>query len=70
MVMTPFLEVGVVGDDHELGVTGTTKNGMIGSPKPYHLKGEYFLAEVGCRAEADRQIDLAEGWTPLPGATP
>ena len=38
-----------------------TKNGMIGSPKPHHLKGEYFLAEVGCRAEADGYIDLAEG---------
>ena len=39
---------------------------MIGSPKPHHLKGEYFLAEVGCRAEADRQIDLAEGLDALP----
>jgi len=55
------LEVGVVGDGHELGVVGTTKDGMIGYPKPHHLKGEYFLAEVGCRAKADRQIDLAEG---------
>ena len=24
------LEVGVVGDGHELGVTGTTKDGMLG----------------------------------------
>ena len=47
------LEVGVVGDGHELGVAGASKDGMIGSLKPYHLKGEYFLAEVGCRAEAD-----------------
>ena len=60
------LEVGVVGDGHELGVTGMTKNGVIGSPKPHHLKGEHFLSEVGCRAEADRQIDLAEGLDALP----
>ena len=60
------LEVGVVGDGHELGVAGTTKDGMIGSPKPHHLKGEYFLAEVDYRSEADRQIDLAEGLDSLP----
>ena len=47
------LEVGVVGDGHELGIIGTTKNGVIGSPKPHHLKGDHFLAEVGCRAEAN-----------------
>src|SRR6185503_9146499 len=29
-------------------------------------KGAYFLAEVSCRAEADRQIDLAEGLDALP----
>ena len=57
--MTPFgprhrqLEVGVVGDGHELGVAGTAKDGVVGSPKPHHLKREHFLAEVGCRAEAD-----------------
>ena len=60
------LEVGVVGDGHELGVAGTTKYGMIGSPEPHHLKGEYFLAEVSCRTEADRQIDLTEGLDALP----
>src|SRR6185312_10270031 len=60
------LEIGVVGDGHELGVAGTTKDGVIGSPKPHHLEGEYLLAEVGCRAEADRQIDLAEGLDSLP----
>ena len=47
------LEVGVVGDGHELSVAGTTKDGVVGSPKPYHLEGEHFLAEVGCRAETD-----------------
>ena len=28
------LEVGVVGDGHELGVAGTGKDGVVGSPKP------------------------------------
>ena len=39
---------------------------MVGSSKPHHLKSEYILAEVSCRAEADRQIDLAEGLNSLP----
>ena len=39
---------------------------MIGSSKPHHLKSEYLLAEVGCCAEAHRQIDLAEGLDSLP----
>jgi hypothetical protein len=26
---------------------------LVGSPKPHHLEGEHFLAEVGCHAEAD-----------------
>src|SRR6185436_1332632 len=60
------LEVGVVGDGHELGVARTTKDGMVGSSKSHHLKSEYLLAEVSCRAEADRQIDLAEGLNSLP----
>ena len=60
------LEVGVVGDGHELGVARTTKDGMVGSSKPHHLKGEYLLAEVGCSAEPYRQIDLAEGLDSLP----
>jgi len=60
------LEVGVVGDGHEFGVARTTKDGMIGSSKPHYLESEYFLAEVGCCAEAHRQIDLAEGLDSLP----
>ena len=47
------LEVGVVGNRHELGIARTPQNGMVCSPKPHHLEGEHFLAEVGCRAETD-----------------
>jgi len=35
-------------------------------PEPHHLEGEHLLAEVGCRAEAEGQVDLAEGLDSLP----
>ena len=60
------LEVGVVGDRHKLGVVGTPKDGVVGSPEPHHLEGAHFLAKVGRRAEADGQVDLAEGLDSLP----
>ena len=47
------LEICVVGDGHEFGVAGTTKDGLVGSPKPGLLEGELFLAEVGYRAETN-----------------
>ena len=43
---------------------------MVGSSEPHHLEGEHFLAEVGRRAEADGQVDLAKGLDSLPGAMP
>ena len=55
------LEVGVVGDRHELGVARPPQYGVVRSTKPYYLEGEYLLAEVGRRAEADGQVDLSEG---------
>ena len=59
------LEVGVVGDRHELGVAWTPKDGVC-PPEPHHLEGEHLLADVGRRAEADGQVDLAEGLDSLP----
>ena len=35
-------------------------------PGTPHLEGEHLLAEVGCCAEANGQVDLAEGLDPLP----
>ena len=35
-------------------------------PKPHHLEGKHLLAEVGCRAEADGLVDLAEGLDSFP----
>jgi hypothetical protein len=34
---------------------------VLRAPEPHHLEGERFLAEVGRRAEPDRQVDLPEG---------
>ena len=39
---------------------------MVCSTKPHYLEGEYLLAEVSRRAEANRQVDLAEGLDSLP----
>jgi hypothetical protein len=47
------LEVGVVGDGHELGVAQPSQHRMVGSSKPDDLEGESFLSEVGGSPEVD-----------------
>jgi hypothetical protein len=47
------LEVGVVGDGHELGVAWSSQHRMVGSSEPDDLEGENFLSEVGGSPEAD-----------------
>jgi hypothetical protein len=47
------LEVGVDGDDHELGVARPSQHRMVGSSEPDDLEGESFLLEVGGSPEAD-----------------
>ena len=47
------LEVGVVGDRHELGVAWPPQDGMVGPWEVHHLEGEDFRAEVGSAAERD-----------------
>jgi hypothetical protein len=64
------LEVGVVGDDHELGVARSSQHRVVGSSEPDHLEREGFLSEVGGSSEADRQIGLSEGQDTLPGDDP
>ena len=59
------LEVCVVGDYHELRVVQPPEDGMIRPAETHHLEGEHFLAEVRRRAEADRQVNLAERLDPL-----
>jgi hypothetical protein len=48
------LEVGVVGDDHELGVAWPPQHCVVGSSEPDHLEREGFPSEVGGSPEADR----------------
>jgi hypothetical protein len=47
------LEVGVVGDDHELGIAWSSQHRVVGPSEPDHLEGESFLSEVGGSPEAD-----------------
>jgi hypothetical protein len=64
------LEVGVVGDGHELGVAWSPQHCVVGSSEPDHLKCEGFLSEVGGSPEADGQIELPKGLDALPGDDP
>jgi hypothetical protein len=64
------LEVGVVGDGHELGVARSPQHHVVGSLEPDHLEREGFLSEVGGSSEADRQIELSKGQDALPGDDP
>jgi hypothetical protein len=64
------LEVGVVGDDHELGVARSPQHRVVGSSEPDHLEREGFLSEVGGSPEADGQIELSKGLDALPGDDP
>jgi hypothetical protein len=64
------LEVGVVGDGHELGVAWTPQHCVVGSSEPDHLEREGFLSEVGGSPEADWQIELPKGLDALPRDDP
>jgi hypothetical protein len=64
------LEVGVVGDGHELGVAWSPQYGVVGSSEPDHLEHEGFLSEVGGSPEPDGQIELSKGLDALPGDDP
>jgi hypothetical protein len=64
------LEVGVVGDGHELGIAWSPQHCVVGSSEPDHLEREGFLSEVGGSPEADGQIELPKGLDALPGDDP
>jgi hypothetical protein len=64
------LEVGVVGDGHELGVARSPQHFVVGSSKPDHLEREGFISEVGGSPEADEQIELSKGLDALPEDDP
>ena len=52
-VRTRHLElwVGVVGDDHELGVAWSAQDGVIGVGEIRYFEGERFRAEIGSSSE-------------------
>jgi hypothetical protein len=64
------LELGVIGDDHELGVAWSPQYCVVGSSEPDHLEREGFLSEVGGSPKADGQIELPEGLDAFPGDDP
>jgi hypothetical protein len=47
------LEVGVVGDGHELGIAWPPQHCVVGSSKPDYFEREGLLSKVGGRPEAD-----------------
>jgi hypothetical protein len=64
------LEVGVVGDGHELGVAWPPQYCVVGSSEPDHFEREGFPSEVGGSPEADEQIESSEGLDAFPGDDP
>jgi hypothetical protein len=64
------LEVGVVGDGHELGVAQSPQHRVVGSSEPDHLEREGFSAEVGGSSEVDGQVELPKGQDALPRDDP
>jgi hypothetical protein len=64
------LEVGIVGDGHELGVAWSPQHCVVGSSEPDHLEREGFLSEVGGSPKADGQIQLPKGLDALPRDDP
>jgi hypothetical protein len=64
------LEVGVVGEGHELGVAWPPQYCVVGSSEPDHLEREGFPSEVGGSPEADGQIELSKGLDAFLGDDP
>jgi hypothetical protein len=64
------LGVGIVGDDHELGVAWSPQYGVVGSSELDHLEHEGFLSELGGSPEATDRSSCPRGWTRFPGMIP
>jgi hypothetical protein len=64
------LEVRVAGDDHELRVAPSPKDGMVGSVKYDHLEGEGLRPIVGWIPECYGQDDLPKRYCLHPGTMP
>jgi hypothetical protein len=64
------LEVGVVGDGHELHVAWPPQYCVVGSSEPDHLECEGLPSEVGGCSKADGKVELSEGLDTLPRDDP
>jgi hypothetical protein len=64
------LQASVVWDCHELCVTWSLKNGVIGPLKPDHFEGEGPGPDVGQRPECTGRSIRPSGVAHLPGMTP
>ena len=64
------LQLGVVGDDHELGEARLTEEGMVDAEEVNHLEGEWLLAEVVRLAEGDIESNVPKGHGFLPWHDP
>ena len=45
------LQVGVVGDNYELGIAWSTQDGVVGTEEIRYFEGERFCAKVGSTSE-------------------
>ena len=64
------LQVGVVGDGHELGKARSIEEGVVDAREVDDLEGERLLAEVVWLAEGDVEPDVPEGHGFLPRDDP
>jgi hypothetical protein len=64
------LQVGVVGDGHELGEEWSTEEGMADTGEVDNLKFEWLLAEIVWLAEGDIKLVAPEGHGFLPQDNP
>ena len=55
------LEVGVIGDGHELGEVRSTEEGVVDTREVDDLEGEWLLVEVVRLAKGDVELDVPRG---------
>ena len=60
------LEVGVVGDHHELGIAWSPENRMVVHREPDHVKSENLPSKVLASPKVDGQVDLPKGVGSVP----
>jgi hypothetical protein len=55
------LEVGIVGDGHELGIAWSAQDGMVGIREVHYFEGECFYAEVGSTSKHHGNLTCLRG---------